>query len=323
MTTYTNNSNLPLSIGVWLAHDSYDHDARKNHISATALLKPLKQLILAARVEAKDNIPDIVSLLPSSIGTGIHDGIEKAWVTNYKESLLKLGYPQHIVDRVEVNPETLSEDTIPVYLEQRAEREIDGFIISGKFDFIGEGRVEDFKTTSVYTYINKTNDEKYIMQGSIYRWLNPEKITRDDMAIQFIFTDWQSSRTREPKYPNSRTHEYKLDLKPVSTTEAFIRRKLALIKQYWDADEEDIPSCSDEDLWRKADVYKYYKNPANTKRSTKNYEKEGEAKVRASREGGIVVKVPGEVVACRYCDAFPVCKQKDKLLSTGELNLGG
>jgi hypothetical protein len=325
MPTYTNNSNIPLSVAVWLAHDTYDHDERENLISATSLLKPIRQIVLSKRVDRGVNVPDIASLIPSRTGTAVHDGLETAWVTSYKEGLSNLGIPQRVINKVKVNPkfEELTEDTIPVYLELRSEKEVDGFIISGKFDFVGEGRVEDLKNTSVYTYINKTNDDKYIMQGSIYRWLNPDIITRDEMAIQFIFKDWQATRTKEPKYPNASTLEYRLPLKSVIATETFIRNKLTQIKKYENANEADIPECTNEDLWRKADTWKYYKNPLKMTRSTKNFDNQMAADMEASLKGGIVVKKGGDVTACKYCDAFPVCKQKDRLIATGELILRG
>ncbi|QPG06989.1 hypothetical protein IT774_07750 [Salinimonas marina] len=324
----TNNSNLPLSISVWLAHDNYDHDDRSNHISATSLIKPLKQLILSNRVEntAKE---DIVGLIPSRMGSAIHDGIERAWVDHYAENLKKLGYPQRVIDRVRVNPTAelvaSDPDIIPIYLEQRAEKEVDGFIISGKFDFIGDGRVEDFKSTSVYTFINGTNDEKYILQGSIYRWLNPEKITRDDMAIQFIFTDWSGARTREPNYPNSRTAEKKLLLQPIKTTDAYIRQRLATIKKYWDKPEAEIPPCDDEALWRKPTTYKVYKDDkAKRAMSGGVFNSDHQAaRVFAMQKGGVVKTFPGEVVACRFCKAFDICKQKQQYLDSGELTLRG
>lgn len=322
--SYTNRANMPLSLAVWLTHDSYDHDSRPNHISATSLLKPLRQLVLAMRVPAEDNIPDVASMIPSRMGSAIHDMIEQSWVTNYKAGLASLGIPQKVIDKVKVNPkpEELTEDTIPVYLEQRSEKEVDGFIISGKFDFIGEGRVEDFKTTSVYTYINKTNDDKYIMQGSIYRWLNPDLITRDEMAIQFIFTDWSAARARvEKTYPASRHMEYQLPLKSIHETEMFIRNKIAEIKKYINAPEDLIPLCSDEELWRKPTVWKYYKNPEKLTRSTKNFDNPHEAHAHAALNGGIVIEKPGEITACKYCDAFPICSQKDQYLASGELKL--
>ena len=54
---YTNKANLPLSLAVWLTHDTYDHDDRANHISATSLIKHLRQLILGLR-EIKDDLKE-------------------------------------------------------------------------------------------------------------------------------------------------------------------------------------------------------------------------------------------------------------------------
>lgn len=328
MQQVTNNSNLPLSIAVWLAHDDYDHDSRENHISATSLLKPLKQLILSNRVdnEAKD---DIVGLIPSAMGSSIHNGIEAAWVGSYAKNLEKLGYPKRVIERIRVNPSSedlkADPDIIPIYLEVRSEKEIDGFIISGKFDFIGDGRLEDFKTTSVYTFMKGTKDEDYINQGSIYRWLNPDKVTRDDMAIQFIFTDWQGSRTREPNYPNMRTVEKKFMLNSYQATEAFVRKQLATIKKYWDKPESEIPECNDDDLWRKPTVYKVYKDEkAKRAMSGGVFDEDKRGAERFAREKGAIVKTfPGEVVACRYCKAFEICEQKQKYLDSGELQLRG
>lgn len=320
---YTNTGDIPLSLAVWLAHDKYDHDDRSNHISATSILKPIRQLVLINRVDKQQNLTDLGSLMASKFGTAIHDSIEDSWNTNAIQSLIDMGIPKRVAENIVVNPDPDQdlEGKTPVYLEQRVEKEVDGFVISGKFDFVGDGRVEDFKTTSVFTYINKTNDDKYIKQGSIYRWLNPNIITRDDMAIQFIFTDWSSSRASyEKNYPKSRHVEYRLELMSEAATEAMIRTKIAEIKKYWDMPEANLPECTDEDLWKKPTVWKYYKK-ADAKRATKVYEKQAEAEVKAAMEGGIVKEFPGEVVACRYCDAFPVCTQKDKYIQSGELKM--
>ena len=49
MTQFSNNSNITLSMAVWLATDDYDHNDKV--ISVTTLLKPIKQTVLAARVD--------------------------------------------------------------------------------------------------------------------------------------------------------------------------------------------------------------------------------------------------------------------------------
>jgi hypothetical protein len=332
MPQYTNVSNVPLSMAVFLATDSYDYVDEPNYLSATSLIKPLRQLILASRVKEEETSTDLTNMVASRMGTAIHDGIEKAWKENYKQALKILGYPDRVIEKIVINPrkEELTEDSIPIYLEQRAFKKVqpvpDGKIwtIGGKFDFVGEGRVEDFKSTSTYTAINHSKDDDYTLQGSIYRWLNPEIITRDEMAIQFIFTDWSAAKARtDPNYPQSRVQQRILKLKSIAETDAFIRRKLRQIEQFWDADEIHIPECSDEDLWRSEPVFKYYKNRLKMTRSTKNFETKQEAYQRLAEDNhvGVVVEQPGQVTACRYCAGFALCSQKDQLIASGDLTI--
>ena len=275
MPQYANVSSVPLSLAVFLASDSYDHNDDPNTLSATALIKPLRQIVLSSRVTNEASPVDLVQMVPSRLGTAIHDGIERAWKSNYKVAMKAMGYPEKVIERVQINPDpdTLKDGDIPIYMEQRIHKKVGKYTISGKYDFIGDGRVEDFKSTSTFTAMNNTNDSKYILQGSIYRWLNPKIITRNEMAIQFIFTDWSAARARaEDNYPKQRIQQRILPLLSLQETNAFVTRKLSDIEKYWDAPEEDIPLCSDEDLWRSAPVFKYYKNPQKTARSTKNFD---------------------------------------------------
>lgn len=322
MQKFTNMGDISISLAVWLATDTYDHDPRPNHISATSLIRPVRQVVLAKRVPPQQQVSDIGEFIASRMGTAIHDSIEKSWKSYAKDALLNLGISPRVANSVVVNPtpEQVEEGVIPVYMELRSEREVNGYVISGKFDFVAEGTLEDFKTTSVYTYINKTNDKKYREQGSIYRWLNPTIITEDSMNIQFLFTDWTSNKTfSDPNYPKSRVLKYPVSLMSVSETEIFVKSRIHEITKYMNAPEEEIPLCTDEDLWRKEDVYKYYKNPEKTARSTKNFDNYYDASAYAAIHGGIVKQVKGEVVACKYCKAFAACTQKDRLIASGDL----
>lgn len=324
MPSYSNTSGVSLSIAVFLATDSYDYDP--DTISATSLIKPLRQIVLAPRVDSSLASTELTNMVASRMGTAIHDGIERAWITNHRKALAILGYPQKVIDRVIINPEPgkLPEDAIPIYLEKRSKRQLGNYTISGKFDFVSDGRVEDFKSTSTYTVVNNTNDAKYILQGSIYRWLNPTIITKDDMAIQFIFTDWAAMRAKtDPSYPQQRVQQRILPLMSLVETENWLRNKLALVDQFLEAEESTIPLCSDEDLWRSAPVYKYYKNPEKTVRSTKNFDTMQEAYLKRAEDGnvGIVKEQPGQVTACKYCPAFAACTQKDALIARGDLVL--
>lgn len=333
MARYGNTSAIPLSLGVFLATDNYDHDSRPNTISVTTLLKPLRQIILGARIPEADVVVDLAAMVNSRMGSAIHDAIERAWTQpfdKFSAVMQSLGYPQRLINNILINPTAdavaASPGCIPVYLEQRKEKTVGKWIVTGKYDFVGDGRVEDFKSTSTYTAINNTNDDKYSWQGSLYRWLNPTIITKDHMAIQWIFTDWSKAKAmQDPKYPQARTQEKLFPLKSLAETQAFVERKLALIDQYWEAKEADIPACNDDDLWRSEPVFKYYKSGDTTAaRSTKNFGSMQEAHHYMHSDGkgiGAIKTVPGQVTACRYCAAFTACSQKDTLIACGDLIL--
>lgn len=333
---FANVSEVPMALAVFLATDSYDYSDDPTEISATTLLKPLRQIILPSRIPPGEGLVNLADMMNSRMGTAIHDAIEKAWMTNHKGAMESIGLPQRVIDRIRINPSqgdvelaaAQGIDIIPVYLEQRLKRKLGKWTITGKFDFIGEGKVQDFKSTTTFTYKKQVNADKYTQQGSIYRWLDPQKITQDQMEIHYIFTDWKPSMVKtDASYPPKRFHTQAFSLMGLNETEAFIRRKLELIEQYWDADEADIPECDDEELWRSEPVFKYYKNADNAnipgKRSTKNFDNRQDAVFFMSENGnvGTIKEVPGQVTACKYCPSFIACNQKDRLVAAGDLIL--
>lgn len=318
---YTNNRNIPLPLAVFLATDHYDYVP--NVISATTLLKPVKQIILSNRIAKEDTLIDVADLVSSRMGTAIHTAIEQAWL-NPSKALSSLGFSDKVIERIKINPEHPDPKDINIYMEKRSNKSIAGMTVSGKFDFVAEGRVQDFKSTSTYTYMNQTNTDKYRLQGSIYRWLNPDIITSDTMTIHFIFTDWQKVESLKNKdYPPNRVHSQSIDLLSIEATDNWLRNKITQIKQYEHTDEDGMPACTDEDLWRKPTAYKYYKDPNKTERSTKNFTTMSEAAAYMSDRGnvGMIKEVKGQVIACRYCPAFVICKQKDALIASGDLIL--
>ena len=318
---YTNSTNIPLAVAVFLATDDYDYEP--NTVSATSLLKPIRQFILAKRVAKDDMLVDIGSMVSSRMGSAIHTAIEKAWM-NPEKALTALGYPNKVAKNIVINPNEIKPGQIPIYMEQRAYRELQGYTISGKYDFVGEGKVQDFKSTSVYTYLNQTNKEKYQLQGSIYRWLNPEIITKNTMDIHFFFTDWNKKDSlSNPSYPPNRVLSQSIPLLSLNETENFVRNKLSEISKYKSVPEIELPHCTDEELWRKETIYKYYRNPANTARSTKNFKTYVGALNQYVKDGsvGLVQEVKGTVSACKYCNAFALCSQAQQLIESGDLVL--
>ena len=322
----TNEHGLSLPMAVWLLHDDYDYNTDPAYISATSLLKSTKQIILGKRISSEDRTADISDFLAQRFGHAVHDSQEKAWRMSGKQALKRLGYPESVYENIAINPteDYLKEhpECIPIWLEKRSIREItiNGKVvkIGGKFDQVMEGKLFDSKTTSVWGYLNESKDDDHSMQGSIYRWLNPEIITDDFVNIQFVFTDWSKMMMRTvPNYPKIKAVEKVIPLHSLEDTEKFIRAKLSELLRLWDAPEEQMPPCTDKELWRSDPKFKYYSDPEKAKdpnaRSTKNFDTLSDANAHMASKGGkgIVVTVPGEAKACGYCPAFDGCKQKD------------
>lgn len=315
----TNNSGMSLPMAVWALHDEYDYQPEENYISATSLMRPLRQLILGNRVPMELRTADVSDYIARTLGHAIHDSIEKAWTNGYARSLRMLGYPQDVIERIRINPTDddliALPDIIPVYLEQREKRKLGKYLIGGKYDMVAEGIVQDYKSTSAFVWLKGSRDDEHALQGSIYRWLNPKKITEDFIRINYIFTDWQKSSTSNPAYPQNRVMSKDVPLLSMDQTEQWMSNKLDLYEKFKDAPEKEIPECTDEELWRSAPQYKYYSDPTKTDgRSSKNFDDAASARVHVVEKGGkgIIKTVPGEPKRCGHCNAFDACTQKDR-----------
>lgn len=337
MKAINNSHDVSLPLAVWAVQDDYDYISRPNYISATSLMKPVRQIILPKRISEIDRPQeDVEDYIARSLGNSLHASVEKVWTSNYAINMKKLGYPDDVIARVILNPTDdqlkMIEEPIPVYIEQRMFRKLDDYVIGGKFDMLTDGILNDLKSTSAYKWMLGDNTE-YQIQGSIYRWLDakgytdveckPEhrfkpRITEDYIRINFIFTDWQKMLANGSKgYPPRRAMHKDIPLMSLPETENFLRTALHQIERFKDAPEKEIPECTDEELWRSETVYKYYANPAKTSgRSTRNFSTMQDAHQHLTAKGGvgIIKTVPGEPKRCGYCPAFDACTQKDRYL---------
>ena len=324
---YSNLNQLPLSVALWLITDDYKggSDDPKT-ISVTALLRSTRQIILSQRVAVLNKttpaassatstvIMDVMDKYASRDGQAFHKAIEDAWLDEEraKKNLQLLGIPANIANRLRVNPKSLNKDDIPVYLEQRTEKQIAGWTITGAFDFVMDGQIQDFKRTSTFNYTGKRNDEKYILQGSMYRWLNPQIITKDSMAIVFLFKDWTVFKVSQEGYPSKPIDVRTFPLKSTHQIEQYILDKIHTLEHHFNTPEPELPYCTDEDLWKDEPKHKYYKSGVIGSRSTRTYDTLAEARKKFYEDGsvGLIVPTKMKAKACIYCAAAPVCSQR-------------
>ena len=307
--------NMSESLGVWLATETYSGTGGERTISATELLKSVRQIVLSRRVDSAQVTPNLNSLIASRIGVAIHDAIRLSWVNPTRiKALEALGLPAH---KYVVNPEgPVPDGMIDVRTEQRTDKVIDGWTVSGEYDLVIAGQLMDTKTTKGFVIQKRLHDAKWVMQGSIYRWLNPEVITDDSVVIECIVLDWTATAARAaPEYPQQQWVGLRLTLKSIQETESFIRTKLEEITKHLDTPEPELPECTDEDLWRSEPSYAYYANPDATGRCTKKFDTLHEANMYLAEKGkGRVDTRPGEVKACAYCSAAVLCTQRLRYL---------
>lgn len=324
MKRITNNHGVDLPIAVWLLTQGYysgaDIAPEGELISVTTLMKPTRQLILERQVDYDQEEMDVSELYSSRMGHGIHDSIERAWTEgNWQQAMRRLHYPQSVIDQIKINPdpESLGEDDIPIYLEQRRFKEIGGIVLTGQLDFSINGAYRDTKTTSVWSYLSDDKDKDYILQGSMYRYIMPEIITKPQMRIEFIFTDWSRALSKSvPNYPAIKGAHKEYPLMSMEDTEQWILEKIDHIKKNakHTKNQDKLVRCTDKELWKSDDVYSYYAKPETAKaggRPQKKFKSRTEAEQHRAEKGkGVVVVTPGEPKRCEYCPAFSVCEQR-------------
>jgi hypothetical protein len=316
---FTNESGVPLYLAAWLVTDDYDYINDPKYISATSLMKPLKEIILSKRVNQEEkDIRDLVDLIPSSLGNALHTAVESAWLNEKKRnnSLKLLGMEEDVIKNVVVNPTEVKEGQIPVYIEKRGFKDVLGYRIGGKFDCVIQGILHDLKTTSAFSWVYGTRDDDFMLQGSLYRWIHPEIVTEDSIRISFIFTDWmKASSLSNPAYPDSRIKHKDIPLMSIRETELWVKNKIAQIDKLKNAPEEDIPRCTEEEVWLSEPKYRYFSDPTKTSgRATRVFNNSQDAIAhQLDKQKGIILESPREAKKCsKYCPAFSVCTQKDE-----------
>jgi hypothetical protein len=304
---YTNERNIPLSVAIWLAREMYDRDP--SYISGSELARSNRQVVLSRRVTQDI---DLSQLLAARLGNAINDAIDAAWKSERLQEYIKLAGFNPLFE-MEVNPVLPTPGKTPVYIQRRYDEPFMGMTLSGAPDMILNGRLFDYKSTSVFLYQKKT-PEDYMWQLTTYRYLARDYVQDNVATIQFILKDWSKSRAKDPKYPQTPCPTM---LVPVGTPEqckARLENRINELKGLMSVNDEDLPFCTDEELWRDPDRFAYYKNPHATPgaRATRVFDTLAEAVAfQGTQEGaGRIDTRKGEPRACDYCSASSICQQR-------------
>ena len=292
---YTNKYNFPDFVQEWLKHDEYDYDP--NTFSATTLMQPARAYALKAQ-NMDDLEIDLSDLIASRYGTAIHDSVEKVNLQGCKQ-------------------------------EERLRKVVMNKTITGKFDILrqisnDQWELIDVKSTSVWTFIYGSRDEDYKKQLSIYRWLaiqNGYNVT-SRAKIWMIFTDWSKDRaSKNEDYPDTRIKIKEVELWSEEETLKYIGSRIQALEAAKEQPQENMPLCTDEDLWASPDVWQVKKQGRKT--SLKNCETKSQAEEYIGsyepkeRDKLSIELRKGGVKRCKYCTARKFCDQYKQLVEEG------
>lgn len=319
---FSNVYQYPPYIACWLQGDDYDHPVEsenKHHhyLSASQITKPVRMIILEER--HRDELEhDVSDMIAVRYGTAIHAACELAWKKKIEKEDSSMDASYEIAN-------TLAEQRMEVPDAYTVDGET--FTVRGKFDLLYENQLYDLKSTSVWSWILDSHKEDYQKQASVYAWLlykTSEVKVKPTFKIIFIFTDWSQKEAKiKENYPPRRIMireypilEYEDDWETGNREPPkFIQDKCRELARAYKRTDDELPECTEEELWRTQTVYKYYLSGRTDGRATKVFQSLPEAEdfKRQKSERGVILTIPGEPRRCAYCTARPFCNQYKKM----------
>ena len=301
---FTNNHGTPFEMAVFAAYHSTLYSGnppREGKLSTTTIIGPLRKAIYAILNPESVEPQDVQVLLASAKGTAMHEGMTRALTT------LNSGY----------------------ICEQRLERTINDWKISGEFDILTpDKQIKDLKFVSNYN-IKKLDEDrqkltnemtledmyeqtptyfKYQAQLSIYYYLLNDPQVKPYGSILFSLNNGSDMG----KYTIDQ--EVTFPLWPKEVTEEFIATRIELIKQH--LANGTLPDCSDSERGYIPAEFKLARvSPTNgsmtTVRGSKfSNESEFRAFIRKSgKPGDQEVIQPSKYVLCNFCNFASICTQ--------------
>ncbi len=289
----TNKYNLPQTFVNITKRPTYSKG--KAHLSATELINSPRIVQLRKKHEA-DVETDVADMVWSIFGTAIHGVLEHGKDEN------------HIV-------------------EERLHTEFEGWSISGAIDLQivnedGSITINDYKTTGAWSVMNEKADWEY--QLNIYAWLveTVKKVPVKNIEIVAIIRDWsRRDAALKEAYPDAPIKVIPIQLWPYEEREAFIRARVA---KHSDAvfqldTGEDLPECSDDDMWSKPTTYAVKKKGGVKARNVLSTLEEANIKLAEYGKDYEVEVRPGERTRCKsFCQVSGFCSQYKAYLAEQE-----
>ncbi len=281
MGKITNKKHLPTQL-VRAVEREYTYQPKRYSITSLLDTHRILQLKRRHNDELSQDVSDMLWMI---FGSGIHKAIEDAGVDP----------GQHA--------------------EKRLEWQFGEYTLSGIVDFIDENNelILDWKTTSLWTYIYRSNDEKWLkqLQLSALLWFKNTGQWISKGQIGALLKDYKKKPFPEAGYPDSELQIIDFDLGSPTDIEEWVIQTFAEIAEMEALQDHELPLCSPADRWNTGD--KYAVTEKGKKRAVRVYDNEEDATRHVSQafSDGIKMDInyrPGEDKRCKdYCPVKHFC----------------
>lgn len=200
--------------------------------------------------------------------------------------------------------------------EVKLEYSYQDLTIVGKIDRIDDDFIEDYKITSVWSFLNGVKDE-WSQQLNVYDWLRQKVKNKraKGLRINAILRDWTASKTVDPDYPRIPFYTIEVPQWPFEEQERYVNWALT---QHQEHPERE---CSSSDKWQKEAKFAVMKTK--NKRALRVLDSLAEAEnwclsnnlaqinsAKFQLSAGVsIVERPGECTRCKlYCPVRSVCR---------------
>jgi len=212
----TNKLKLPKFLYDILANDEYDPG--DTDYSVTSLIESPRIIQLKRRHE-NEIIEDVADRVWSMGGNALHD---------------------YMANRA-------PKDAIS---EERFFADVLGRKISGQIDVLVDNDLFDYKRTSVWSVIFKTQYTKWEEQLNCYAYLlGLQKIPVKRLAIIAVFRDWMESKVNTSNYPKANTQVIEFPLWSTVDQTGFIAKRIALHMKNERKSDDELTLCTPDEMW--------------------------------------------------------------------------
>jgi hypothetical protein len=285
---FTNRLGLPETFFQAIINDKYSREGAD--YSITELINP-PQLTILKRRYSSDIVEDISDRIWSLIGRSVHYILESA-------------------------------DQHNALQEERIITEVSGRTVSGQFDlYYADGKISDFKVTSVWSVIYGTRKKEWTQQLNGYAYLlRTIGFDVTQLEIVAIFRDWSPSKADEtPDYPENEVQVIPVELWTYQKQREFLESRIELLKANETLPDHHLTPCSLEEMWETPVMYAVKK--INRKTAVRVFDKYTEAQEMITRNGsdyyietrpGVRARCEGKTVGDRvikYCPVREFCHQ--------------